>query len=527
MPQDAARIDTDVFIAGTGPAGSTFARLLVPTGRRVLMADIGAQWGPRPGRNLKNTFPYQRNLDNFTSVIRGLLHPISVPSAGGVTTTLDPTVYRPAGAIRNAANPRQDPLKNLEGAAASYAVGGMLLHWTASVPRQHPQLERWNGISHEEWDSLYSTAEQILNKHTDVFDDSIRNTLVREALRDCYGDRLPADYGVQNLPIAAERSKINSDVVYYTGTDNVLAPILDGPDPSNRARLQILPEHRVTRLHIRGDRIEYAEVEDLINWKTYSVYADTFVVAAGTVMSAQILWNSDIRPEALGKYMIEHPIAFTQIVLSRDIVRKMRDDPRFKAKANKIHPGDPVPLPMNDPPPNVWIPVSEHRPWHCQIHKDAFHYGALPADIDDRLIVDLRWFGIVEPRPENYVTFEPDIQNQFGMPQPTYHFEFSPSDGRRMHDMMSDMVEAAQSLGGFYPGAEPRFMASGMGLHTQGTCRIGAKDDGTSVVDPYSKVWGYSNLYVAGNSVIPTGNACNPTLTNVAFAVRAAQRLAA
>ena len=52
---------------------------------------------------------------------------------------------------------------------------------------------------------------------------------------------------------------------------------------------------------------------------------------------------------------------------------------------------------------------------------------------------------------------------------------------------------------------------------------MGARDDGTSVCGPTSEVWGVSGLYVAGNNVIPTSMACNPTLTSVALAVGGAR----
>jgi pyranose oxidase len=231
----------------------------------------------------------------------------------------------------------------------------------------------------------------------------------------------------------------------------------------------------------------------------------------------------------LGRYLTEQPTAFCQVVLRQDIVDRIADDPRFAERVNAYRakdPNDPVPIPEGDPEPQCWIPVSEGRPWHCQIHRDAFHYGDLAPNVDSRLIVDLRWFGIVEPRPESRIAFSDRHLDVYGMPQPTLEWVLSDDDRREQHMMMADMLRAANALGGFLPGSEPQFVAPGLPLHVTGTTRMGTSAD-DSVVDAHSKVWGMDNLYLGGNGLIPRGTASNPTLTTVAMAVKAAEHILA
>src|SRR5262249_39068544 len=153
------------------------------------------------------------------------------------------------------------------------------------------------------------------------------------------------------------------------------------------------------------------------------------------------------------------------------------------------------------PEPQVYIPVSEHHPWHAQIHRDAFQYGEIGPNVDSRVIVDLRWFGMIDQLKTNKVTFSKKYKNEYGMPQPTFHYENKSKDKDeryRLHDMMATMVRAANALGGFLSPSEPQFMTPGLTLHIHGTVRLGYSE-ADSVADQNGKVWHLDNLYVGGN----------------------------
>lgn len=180
---------------------------------------------------------------------------------------------------------------------------------------------------------------------------------------------------------------------------------------------------------------------------------------------------------------------------------------------------------MKDLPPHLYIPLAEDRPWHGQIFREAFQFDPLTPDVDSRLIIDLKWFGMIDPVPSNRMTFESDIMDRIGMPQPTFDFKLGADDKKREHQMMIHMQDVAFDLGDYL--TEPWRVPLGASTHTMGATRMGPDDDNgrTSVVDSHSKVWGFDNLYVGGNCVIPTHNASNPTLTSVALAIRAARYL--
>ena len=105
-----------------------------------------------------------------------------------------------------------------------------------------------------------------------------------------------------------------------------------------------------------GNSISYAIVKDLLNDEYYHVHAKVFVLAAGAILTPQILFNSEIQPKALGHYLCEQPMAFCQIVFKQEIIDNIRKNPKWKEKVQTYeeeNPTDPIPIPMNDPTPQV------------------------------------------------------------------------------------------------------------------------------------------------------------------------------
>ena len=522
------RIQSDVLIIGSGPVGAVFARTLVEAGREVLMVDSGMQLSAKPGMHVKNAYIYQKYRNHFTPFVQGELFKLSVPVSNAGVETLDPYAYWTPLSVQNNINPDQDPNKNMPSAQAAYVVGGMGIHWTCATPRLNSKLERWDFISESEWDELYRRAEALFMTNTNVFATSLRGAVIKKNLQELLQDRLDSNYPVQQLPVSGYRRLDNPDLVWWGGPSDILGPLLDMNQDASQ-RFQIIPNLLAQKIIHKSGRVEYVEFQSLDPWEKIEIYANDVVVAGGAIMTPQLLWNSDIfrgEESPLGHYLNDQPLAFTQVVLSKKIVKEIQSLEDYDKQMTNSHPAEEIPVPVNDPDPTLWIPVQDERPWHCQIHKDAFNYGELADNIDDRLVVDFRWFTMVEPTFENCVTFSSEIQDIRGMPQPTFHYIVPEENAKIAHMMMDDMVECALSVGGFLPSSPPQFLPAGASLHYAGTYRMGTQNDNKCVVDPYSKVWGFDNLWLGGPGVFPTATSANPTLTAGAMAIRSARKIA-
>ena len=86
-------LKTDVLIIGSGPLGSTYARILAMDGHEVTMIDAGPQLDRRPGRHMLNAFVHQQMTSLFNDVIQGHLQTLAVPIHSTYNSELSPFAY--------------------------------------------------------------------------------------------------------------------------------------------------------------------------------------------------------------------------------------------------------------------------------------------------------------------------------------------------------------------------------------------------------------------------------------------------
>ncbi len=309
----------------------------------------------------------------------------------------------------------------------------------------------------------------------------------------------------------------------WAGADVVLGPLIDPSSPLS-ARFELHDLTLVRRVEVENGRATGVTVEDLRTRETSFVPADLVVVAADAFRSPQLLWASGIRPRALGHYLTEHPVVISTVALDADKIGRFatEDDLEAEIARRSLNPADPVAavnrIPFSEPdhPFALQVMYAENPPFQL----DPAH----PAAGNKWGYVNMGYGMRKRPRFEDGVTFSDDELDYRGFPNMTIEYELTDAENSEIQAATERLRRAGNALGQFI--AEPRLLPNGSSLHYMGTMRIGETDDGTSVADPWSRVWGVDGLVVGGNGTIPTANAMNPTLMSVAVAVRGARKAA-
>jgi choline dehydrogenase-like flavoprotein len=488
-------VTADVVVVGSGPVGTAIARELADTGTgmRVVVLEAGRALGETPGGHVKNIADVEARDRVLAELATG-----PAPLPGG-TPARPGTVLVGSAAMPNA--------------AMSTNVGGMGAHWTAACPRPVDD-EVPDCVDPAVLDEALNRAEQLLAVTTHAFDRAPLTGAVQRVLGELF-DR-PHRRPVGAMPVAVTVGE--DGALHWTGPAIVAGDLWQRPD------VELRTGTLARRIVLDGDRVTGVDVLDLVTGERSTIPARAVVVAADAFRTPQLLWASGVRPEALGRYLTEHPQIMAASVLDeKHVPADAPVDVTLPATAAAA-PGGGAIVPVSGV---SWVPYAADRPFHGQV----MQMDASPVPLDPGVtvqpgqVVGLGWFCRKELSPDNRVWFDETAPDAHGLPAIRIDYALSADDEAAIEAAKAEIAEAARALG--RPLGDPFVMPPGSSLHYLGTTRMGTADDGTSVCDPTGRVWGTANLYVGGNNVIPTATACNPTLTAVALGVLTARTLAA
>lgn len=515
MPPTEFTDEAEVVIVGSGPTGATYARLVTEAcpSARVLLVEAGPAVTDPPGLHMTCVAdPEERERARVACQgphqYRYALSAVSGTAHTAARQERERALSKRAGLFPVGG----EGGGGLPAAQAACNVGGMGSHWFGACPRPG-ESERTDCVPPGTLDEALAVAETLLGVSSTQFAGSaFASHLERVLAKDLDEGRAP-DRTVRPMPMAVTRT---ADGVRRAGPDVVLGELLTRPD----GHFALRPDTLCEKVVVSGGRVRGVRLRERATGRVTAVRAPYVVVAADPLRTPQLLHASGVRPPALGRHLNEH----AQVSLLAEVAGVGHGEQGADAAA------------MSEPTAAsvarsgvTWIPHDGDRyPLHgmlVQIDPDSVPHLA-GAHRPRRPLVSVHFYTAQEPRFANRVEFSDTEQDWLGMPAMTIHHTPGTRDREVLAFAEAEAIRLAGLLGGPADGERPWTLPSGSSLHYQGTVRMGAVDEGTSVCDPTCRVWGVDNLYVAGNGVIPTPTACNPTLTSVAFAVIGARDIA-
>ncbi|MEX2580278.1 MAG: GMC family oxidoreductase [Verrucomicrobiales bacterium] len=138
--------------------------------------------------------------------------------------------------------------------------------------------------------------------------------------------------------------------------------------------------------------------------------------------------------------------------------------------------------------------------------------------------------GMMPPNDDCYCELDPEVKDRWGIPVLRFHWKWSDDELRQVAHQQEAMTAILESMGGRFRTA-PAFddpleaiKQGGRIIHEVGGAIMGA-DAGDSVTDRWSRTWDVPNLVMADGAPFANTADKNPTLTIMALAWRAADRL--
>ncbi|WP_198655192.1 GMC oxidoreductase [Streptomyces geranii] len=495
---------TDVLVVGSGIMGAVVSRLLRESdpALRITMVDGGEAIGAAPGVHLHDVDDpvlWARYNEQVTSGIQGMY--LGAEVVREVADGLDGLMPGMFHALAFGEDAEAMPAT-----ALAWNAGGMGVHWTAATPWPAGD-EVFDFGDPAGWAADLATAHRMLAVTPAPIGPTEVGELVLDVLRRRYADTAPHDRRPQPMPMAVTATP--SGALPRTAPGTIFRPIASGGDPA----FTLLTGTLATSLVMEdGGRVAGVRTRRVSDGTESELRAETVVLCADALRTPQLLFASGIRPDALGRYLNEHAFVTGRVLLDLD---------RYGIALDAL----PLVRVGEFCTDSLWLPRNgAAQPFHGQIMNRTY------VDEAGRPLahnVGLALYVPVESRPENRLLFSETATDLAGLPRIGVEFEYSATDRALLRRALDEVRSIAEEFGPFDPATESALLPPGSSLHVTGTVRAGRSDDGTSVCDPDGRVWGFDNLYLAGNGVIPTAMAANVTLTGAVTAVRAARAVAA
>jgi len=265
-------------------------------------------------------------------------------------------------------------------------------------------------------------------------------------------------------------------------------------------RCEVRPLSMVRRIvRGEGDRIEGCEYIDA-EGREHFAPARVVCVSASAIESAQLLLLSGLGNDEgqVGRNLQFHAVTMGEALFERE------------------PPHDDVPFLGRSIADFYFLPEGV-----SDLAKGGMiRFGIAP--VAERLVLYFEAFHDFVPNEGTFVTLDDAVTDRWGLPVARIHLDPPPHHRRAGRFLADRAFEVYEDLGAVEGITTDVGGTSSYLVH--GTCRAG-RDRNASVLDPFCRVHGLRNLYVADGSFMPTSGGASTTLTIVANALRTADRI--
>lgn len=297
---------------------------------------------------------------------------------------------------------------------------------------------------------------------------------------------------------------------------------------------RLLKNAHVARIGLDRDQPKACAVEyiDTRDGSHHRLMTPEIILAAGSLSSTQILLNSTCQsfPQGLGnsqgllgRYLHDHPLEYASIQ-SNFAFGRLND--REKGGLYITREKYSQSSPLQATAFLLYGGIGERSP--VILHKGLTRNKNAALDEDtlkpETCHLSVCIFGTTIPRPENHISLHPTHRDRYGLPLLQVCMRFNDTEKTTMkkaREVVPDILaKTGHSVIHFSSELEP----PGTSVHYGGTARMHHSPE-YGVLDGWNRVHEIQNLRVVDASCFTTCAEKNPTLTAMAIAMRAAEKL--